>query len=257
MKRDKGLRSQFIPAAIIVFTCTAAFLSGRDPNGGRQSHAASHIKQHPLMAAIVDGDQQRVAHAVNKYIADINAPLPVQIDFNHFYFITPLMLAARQGNVPAAALLISVGADVSAVDHAHNTALHWACGVHYGLPWGQDRHGAFIDRALSRPFYQTNTEVDRIESILGRPLLSSIELVLCGVNAYNAKPMIQLLLTHGAQPDRQNGNGITPMMAIAHMSRSCHPVRLLLQKGASLLTHDNAGRTPKEYANKVIATCLQ
>lgn len=117
----------------------AWFASGSSPvNVGDLVHINATIKDHEefrnckqtvvlrvttnedkVFAAVAD---QKGVKALNKVLA-----LPVNLNhLNHYKHITPLMLAASQGDHQVVDLLLEAGAEVDAVDMYGNTAAHFA-----------------------------------------------------------------------------------------------------------------------------------
>jgi hypothetical protein len=62
-----------------------------------------------------------------------------------------------------------------------------------------------------------------------------------------SKPVVELLLSRGANPNARKANGVTPLHVAAGMGRR-EIVELLLASGADLNAKDNYGRTPLSVA---------
>ncbi len=71
-----------------------------------------------LFAAVKAGDTAQVRQIIDKFPQLVNAR-----GANRY---TPLMWAARQGNLALVQYLLNKGADINAVNKWNNTALHWA-----------------------------------------------------------------------------------------------------------------------------------
>lgn len=139
---------------------------------------------------------------------------------------TSLMVAAFNGNEPAAKLLLENGANPAVHDHAGYTPLHWAAFKGY---------------------------LDVVAMIAGRvdcnvQSKSGLTPLLQAAAAGHAS-VVQMLLTRGADPNLPTSEGWTPLhkaVANGHVD----VVRLLLVARASVYATHEDGSTPMSLAEK-------
>ena len=123
----------------------------------------------------------------------------------------PLIDAAKQGAVEAAAELLAAGADIDAAEPDGTTALHWAV--------RRD------DRALARRLVAAGARVDAANRYGVTPL------ALAAANG--SATLAALLIEAGAAPDAPSPGGDTPLMLAARTGRP-DAVRRLLEAGADV-----------------------
>ena len=104
--------------------------------------------------------------------AEVWANLGASVDSADQGGMTPLIFAARNGNIELVGYLLGRGADVSSVDASGNSALHWAV----------------VNAGRSAPHYQVTLTKLQIR-----------------VDDYPAT--VRLLLLHEADPNRKNHAG--------------------------------------------------
>ena len=142
---------------------------------------------------------------------------------------TPLMAAARRGDVTAMALLVGKGADVNAKSGAGETALTTAAAN------GDPRAVAFL---LERGA-DVNARSKRNETALGNAGTAGVE------------ETVRLLLERGADVNSRNVRGFSPLMLAA--SSDAVPagvVKLLLARGADTTYTGDYDETARDLAAK-------
>ena len=154
---------------------------------------------------------------------------------------TPLMLAARTGSVAVAELLVRHGADVNRRERFHDqSAVMWAAGenhpemVAFLVSKGADL--SIRARATDWP-----TQISSEPRVQYRPT-GGLTPLLYAARA-GCLACVEAMLDAGADKDRPNPDGMTPMMMALDNG---HPeVALsLLKRGANPHTWDWWGRTP-------------
>ena len=108
-----------------------AYLTARCPLGETPLHLAATFGWRPVMECFLanGANIEEVTAPVAPIIHDLAAPE----DAPYTYSQTPLMIAAREGSVETAALLVERGADIHARDSNRATALHVAAS-----PWWRE-----------------------------------------------------------------------------------------------------------------------
>lgn len=145
---------------------------------------------------------------------------------------TPLMNAISRGNIPAANLLISKGADIIPVDHEGKSALHHASG------WYKDRNineKKAIERIkLIRKLVAKGCKVDAPDEHGVTPLMQAASGSDLGV--------VKALLDLGASVKTIDENGLTPLYyACCSDGPAISKINLLLEHGADIEAKDNQG----------------
>jgi uncharacterized protein len=154
---------------------------------------------------------------------------------------TPLMLAARTGNVKVAELLVRQGADVNARERFRDqSAVMWAAAQgHADMVAFLVSKGA--DLSVRAQANDWSTQITNEPRVQYRPT-GGLTPLLYAARA-GCLGCVQVMVKAGADKDRPNPDGMTPMiMAIDNG----YPVvaRFLLEQGANPHTWDWWGRTP-------------
>jgi hypothetical protein len=140
---------------------------------------------------------------------------------------SPLLEAARFGDVEQVKLLLSKGADVNAKDRRGLTPLHLACFSH---------RGRAVAELLIAQGANINAKPD------GRTPLH--------VAAWSGNvPVAELLIAKGADIDAKANNGWTPLHGACFRGRKV-VVELLIAKGTDLNVKDNRGQTGLSLAKQ-------
>lgn len=174
----------------------------------------------PLICAARDQDDPRVI----RYLVRKGAA----VDGANFQGMTPLTLAATYNpNVRITVALLESGADPRHEDMLGRTPLTWAA------------------------YHNTNPGVmKQLLDAIGDPN-SSDSSGMTPLTAAASNPeadMTRLLLESGAQVDRRDADGRTPLSYAAERNSNVEVIRLLLDAGADPLAAGPSGRTPLAYA---------
>jgi len=169
-----------------------------------------------LKARDAFGNTILTAAAVGNDLGTIRIALDAGVDVNAVGAtgMTPLLLSAGYANVAATKLLLSKGANVNAVTETP------------GLFPGED--------PKSGPVALHNFT----------PLLMAMPL--------SSPEVVQTLLEAGADVNAKDSRNMTPLMlAVATNHQNPGVIRMLLDHGANLEVHSNAGETAADWARKV------
>jgi ankyrin repeat protein len=165
--------------------------------------AQTDADQAALFTAVKGGDLKQVAMILGK-----KPKLAGARDEKGY---TPLIWAARKGNVAMCALLMLKGADVNAVNKWNNTALHWAA---YG---GHASVVAYLLRKGAKTNIQENQKGN---------------MPLHDAAAKGHSAVILLLIKGGAPINAKNKFGLTPL-AVALKAKQMVAAKVLREKGAT------------------------
>jgi len=140
--------------------------------------------------------------------------------------MTPLHVAAANGRLPIAELLLAKGADLHEVNAQLKTPLHVAIENER-----DEAAGLLIKKGsdLRRKDLEGNT-----------PLHAAVD---C-----DRKSVVELLIAKGAEVESRNGDEFTPFMLAARNTGNVEIGRLLLRKGADINTKDNFSYMPLNWA---------
>ena len=141
--------------------------------------------------------------------------------------LTPLHVAARQGKMQAAAVLLQNGADVNAKDVHGCRPLHSAV---YG------NHTAVAEFLLD---HRANVDAGRLDGTT--PLFYAAQI--------GNTNLVKLLLGRGAKPDAPSRSGYTPLHP-AVQGGHLAVAEMLVAAGASVEAKDQEGHTPLHVAAK-------
>jgi ankyrin repeat protein len=154
---------------------------------------------------------------------------------------TPLMLAARTGNVAVAKLLVQHGAEVNRREgYRDQSAVMWAAGQ------GHAEMVAFLvsqkaDLSIRAESNEWMTQITSEPRVLYRPT-GGLTPLLYAARA-GCLACVTTMVQAGADVDRPNPDGMTPMM-MALDNGYPDVARYLLERGANAHTWDWWGRTP-------------
>ena len=133
----------------------------------------------------------------------------------------PLHLAARNGDMKLARLLIDKGADINAEDGWRRTPLHWAT---------ENCHTDLVKLLIDK-----GAEVNAKDDWQQTPLLWAVDA--------GHTDLAKLLIEKGANVNLGDSWGITPIYIAAYHGNT-DLTRLLIAKGADVTATDKHGRTP-------------
>lgn len=140
-----------------------------------------------------------------------------------------LTSAVRDDRIEAAMLLLQRGADINAPDKDGMTPLMW-------VTTHEQTARFLIDKGAD-----INAKDKQGMSVLAQAV-SQIP--------YGSKPIVDLLLERGADPNLPDDKGETPLMVGLRSSQSVELIEQLLEKGAEVNVKDKQGYTPLMLALK-------
>jgi len=240
--------------AALAMIAAGADVNQAQPDGTTPLHWAAYRVDRELVLTLLKKGAK--ADAVNKYGA---SPLAEAVRVANVELVgmileagadanvanedgqTALMLAARTGNVDVAKLLVQHGADVNKREHFKDqSAVMWAAGeshsemVAFLVSKGADLSARA--RATDWPTQITNEPRVQYRPVGGlTPLLYAARAGCLGC--------VKAIVDGGADKDRPNPDGMTPMMMALDNGYPA-VAQYLLDHGASALTWDWWGRTP-------------
>ncbi|QSP94772.1 ankyrin repeat domain-containing protein [Marinobacter salinisoli] len=145
---------------------------------------------------------------------------------------TPLMHAVLKGNIAAAELLISSGANLEAKSRDGLTALHFTA-----------IDSSYFNRAndtkLAQLLISAGANVNARQKDDSTPIFEAI--------ASNRPDILQLFLEAGANPDASDEDGMTALM-FAVLNGNTHAVQALISAGAYLERKNDRGQTALHIA---------
>ena len=150
---------------------------------------------------------------------------------------TALHYACEHGHVEVAGALIRNGADINARRYPGETVLMAACAARRGT-YGVQRP----DLDTARLILKSGADVNLGSRCLGTALLRAAD---C-----NHVDVVRLLLEFGAEVDRRDGSGRTPLIAACREGEEGHDevVRVLLDAGADVDANEETGKRALYYA---------
>ncbi|MBR0257081.1 MAG: ankyrin repeat domain-containing protein, partial [Synergistaceae bacterium] len=177
---------------------------------------------------------------------------------------TPLMEAARDGNMEGISRLIHSGANVIAIDNEGYTALDYALMSKHDnkneivwilLATGKFSRGALHSALSTTMYFGTNAGIIRMLTKAGAdinykdvsPLGFGKTLLMKSVEHEYVNPeFVKALISMGANVNAINNFGETPLIYAVRRGNSS-VVEVLLNAGANVNTSDNDGKTPLMY----------
>ena len=219
---------------------------------GADPHARDRSGLTALHQAADSGSLEAVALLLEQGVA---------IDLRDGGGVTPFLCAARSGSDSVLQVLLDQGADLRAVDGYGDNALLMAARNE------QFRVAKFLVRKGLKPnFRSPATDQTPLMAASGQynpQLLAWLIKRGAGVNDQDmegktplhhllaSKPMtmtgLRRLLTAGAQPERRDRQGETPLMVAAGVG-SIPSVRVLLERGVDVNAVDHRGNSPLMFA---------
>jgi len=230
---------------------------------------------YPIHEAITNGKIKKVVKLIDQLQYDVNT--------RNTEGVTPLHLAAYQGNVKLMQFLIQKGALLNSIDNDGYTPLYWAIlgnnfyAVHLLIRKGADlqlrpkekigflsravltQNIAIIKLLLAKGADPNEQEMHiaytpmhyAINAMDASQLLNADETTLSGKLMNNKKRLctkiIALLLDKGGNPDAKNQYGVTPLQLAVKASLT-KAVSLMLQKTSDVNLKDNKGYSALHYA---------
>ncbi len=174
-----------------------------------------------LYSAVHTGNERALVHLL-KHHAN-----PDTIYYNPFYDRTPLIIAIEE-HMPAMALvLLRHGAQPDRADSEHRTPLVWAA-----------KEG---NLTTVRALIERGAAVNGIPKE-DTPLVSAFR-PTAGTEKKTSAEIVQLLVDHGADVNRSQYGGVTPLM-LAAGEGNAPIVHLLVERGAAIDARSAEGLTP-------------
>lgn len=160
---------------------------------------------------------------------------------------TALVMAVEKGDTKMARLLLDRGADANIPDEAQKSALLYACEkgdlktVRALVSKGADVDAAskYGDTALSVSIAGKHEDAARFLIDHGADLKAAG--ALSAAIGSGSLPLVKLLVAKGADVNRRDPGGMTPVMHAAKGDPAT--VKFLIEKGAGIDAKDNGGRT--------------
>jgi len=171
-----------------------------------------------IFDAVANNDLSMVKHLLEKDASIIN--LKDQTGN------TPLHIAALNGSVAIAELLLSKAADIDAVNTQLNTPLHLA------IINGKDE--------VSKLLIEKGSDLTK-QNVVGKtPLHLTVR--------HNRKAIAELLIAKGSEIDSRDDRQRTPLGLAARETGNVDIARLLIQKGADINAKDVNSQMPLNFA---------
>lgn len=160
--------------------------------------------------------------------------------------ISPLMMAAYQGNIQEMEMLIKSGADVNARNNVDNTALHFAAG---GAPVSQTYRGsatavAYLIEHGADVNAQNNTNMTPLMDAVLNPDLETVKILLAHGADVNMKSKYELDTTALTEAIRRIGQPPSGPWQATYR----HIAIELIRHGADPNFKDASGHTPLQTA---------
>ncbi|UCG93256.1 MAG: ankyrin repeat domain-containing protein [candidate division WOR-3 bacterium] len=174
------------------------------------------------------------------------------------YGLTPLHMAASNGQIDICKVLIEKGADVHATDYSQRTALHFV--AYHGHP---EMIKLFIDKGIDANAQDNNGYTPILWAIFGKKTNTINELVQHGADlnppirlgrsvlhlaaASSNAEIIEYLLKKGIDINAKSDYGNTPLFW-ALRAKNYDNIKILIENGADLDVINNDGHTPISLA---------
>ena len=197
----------------------------------RRGYAAAHY----AACHYSDHDSCVVLSCLVKNGADVNGHASEK-----WKYLTPVMLAIKNGHPNAAGFLIQHGADVNVKDIDGETALHYAVQRYVG-----SHHSEWCE--VFSCLIKNGADINARAKDNYTPLMLAI--TSCHLSA------VIFLTEHGADVDIQNRDGKTALhFAVqryhsSHHSEWCEVLRCLVENGADINARENNDNTPLMIAS--------
>jgi ankyrin repeat protein len=211
--------------------------------------ARDHLGLTPMHNLVLDGRISLLKHQLECE--------PQSVSFKDTWGATPLHWAARCADIQAISLLLSYGADVNAVCKRGRSILHWT--------FNPECCKAIIEAGANVDLLDDNGEsvLVRCFDFFQVPEALIDVLLEAGVNV-NSKSnsgttalmqavitasshICDRLMSYGADTEIRNLDGCTPIYSAIWYNNHSN-IRLLMDRGASLTSLDNHGRSIVQYA---------
>ncbi len=140
--------------------------------------------------------------------------------------MTPLHVAAANGWLPIAELLLAQGADLNAVNIQLKTPLHVAIENEKDM--------------TARLLIEKGSDLGKKDFVGDTPLHAAVN--------GDRTNIVELLVAKKAEVESRNGDQFTPFMLAARNTGNVEIGRLLLRNGANINTKDNFSYTPLNWA---------
>ncbi|KAL3432156.1 ankyrin repeat-containing domain protein [Aspergillus tetrazonus] len=191
--------------------------NGADPN--------HELLKPPLVVELCSSSELSTEYKVALLDALINNTPPLDVDKADSHGSTGLVWASSSGHTPVVDWLLAHNANVSPINDEQRGAMHYAVA---------NGHKEVVRRLLERkPPLDVLTDT-------GETLLQ--------VSVHNGDELVRMLLDAGADPEQENGEGLT-VINTAVLQQQSDVVKLLIDRGVNINHRDNAGWCPVHDAS--------
>lgn len=209
-------------------------------------HSTDDKGRTPLHLAAFNGQGEVVALLIRK---------GAEVDRRETHYdLTPLHMAAWKGQAEAARLLLEAGADINARERDNETPLFYAATadsietVDLFLARGADLHDTQSKAGNTPLSLAIERGQNRIaEHLIGRGADVKVEQdhgnLLHGAAWRGTKPLVDLLIAKGLDPNAANKGGIVPLYLASSVGNT-EAVGALLDHGARTDVRTKSGQTP-------------
>jgi ankyrin repeat protein len=189
---------------------------------------ASKIMEH-ILFLISNKDKERDLEGLRSYF---HSNQNINNYLNNEEQITPLMLAAKKGDLKLLEMLINNGADLDICDKNNRNALFHAINI------------SVDNTEIIKKLISNRIDVNNIETLQGHsPLTYAVD--------KNMKSIVSILLDNNANPNCViPSTGYSPLH-LAIKKNSLDLVKMLLNKNADLMIIDNEDHSPLSLAMRL------